>query len=585
MDALAYTSPSIDTVLVLASYLLLLSIFGHAFQELFYAGILGPLVLGAIYARPLADILPSDVQSAVLSIGYLGLILLIVQGGLEARIDILSSPRNFAVSVLVGATGVMLPIGLSMSLLPFGFGYGYLESFAIGAALASTSLGTTFAVLSSFNGSSEASSRSSSTEDNASSSDDDVKHGIANTRIGAILIGAALLDDIVGLVIISVISTLGPAQEGGGLRTIGAWKIAKPIVSSALLLIVSWLLSRFALGPAARLLASRVAQSSSSHAIAEHPSTRSSTTFVCKVRARLQRDRGAQQLLAVTLLISTVLAYSVISEEIGSSLLIGAFTSGAMMKYVYTCFTRRRQEDSNRTRKDSPWSPEYLLSTSTSLGVVQEVILVPFFFSSIGSAIPVKFMFDGTTVWRGVIFAGLMAFAKVCAGGWVFVADWIEQRGVRQRALKAERQKEARRGADARDGSGAVDDAGPIEMQPQGNSSVRAPTLDDRVAGPDAYPADTPSRRGEQPDSAPVWPASLFLGIALMSRGEVGFLVINIASQGGLVSEQAFNVATWAIVLNTLAGPVSIGIMMRTQHGQNLLQRATGSNSHAGRWS
>ena len=207
-DALPYTSPSIVTILVLASYLLFLSIFYHAFQKLFSAGILGPLVLGAIYARPLANILPEDVQSAILSIGYLGLILLIVQGGLEARMDILSSPKNLAMAVLVGATGVILPVGISMALLPLGFGYGYLESFASGAALASTSLGTTFAVLSSFNGSSDL----NTTSENGSG-DSTAKTGIAGTRIGTILVGAALLDDIVGLVITSVISTLGSSTE------------------------------------------------------------------------------------------------------------------------------------------------------------------------------------------------------------------------------------------------------------------------------------------------------------------------------------------------------------------------------------
>lgn len=80
-----------------------------------------------------------------------------------------------------------------------------------------------------------------------------------------------------------------------------------------------------------------------------------------------------------------------------------------------------------------------------------------------------------------------------------------------------------------------------------------------------------------------VWPAALFLGIALMSRGEIGFLIMNIANQGGLIGQQAFNVGIWAITLNTLAGPMSIGILMRSQHGQNILGQA--ANSHLGRWS
>ncbi|CBQ71417.1 conserved hypothetical protein [Sporisorium reilianum SRZ2] len=562
MDALTYTAPSIKTILVLSSYLLLLSIFQHAFHKLLSAGILGPLVLGAIYAQPLANILPADVQSAVLAIGYLGLILLIVQGGLEARMDILSSPKNLALSVLVGGTGVVVPIGISMALLPAAFGYEYLESFAVGAALASTSLGTTFAVLGSFSSS------------DVSANADDAKHGIAETRIGAILIGAALLDDIVGLVIISVISTLGPAQQGGSLGAIKPWGIARPIVSSALLLIVSWLLARFALGPVARLLASRGARSSSCSSMAQlPPSARPSLNFAGKIKTILLRDRESQLLLATTLLISTALAYSVISEEIGSSLLIGAFSSGTTIKYVYTCFARQAAD---RRTPASLWSPDYLLSARTPLGVVQDTILVPFFFSSIGSAIPVKSMFDGTTVWRGIIFAGLMAFAKVCAGGWVFVADWIEHK-TSQRASQGQKRK---RGP-ALDASGPIDGAAQIEMQPQADLS-RSPAINGQLVTPAPRAAHTPS--GLLDSSPPVWPASLFLGTALMSRGEIGFLVINIAYQGGLLSEQAFNVGIWAIVLNTLAGPMSIGILMRTQHGQNLLQRAT-SSSNAGRWS
>ena len=78
------------------------------------------------------------------------------------------------------------------------------------------------------------------------------------------------------------------------------------------------------------------------------------------------------------------------------------------------------------------------------------------------------------------------------------------------------------------------------------------------------------------------WPASLFLGVALMSRGEIGFIVINMANRGGLLDQQAFNVAIWAIVLNTLAGPISIGMLMRTHHAQSILRQHT--DIHKRRW-
>lgn len=46
-------------------------------------------------------------------------------------------------------TGVAFPIALSLALLNAGYGYSSLEAFAAGAALCSTSLGTTLAALSS----------------------------------------------------------------------------------------------------------------------------------------------------------------------------------------------------------------------------------------------------------------------------------------------------------------------------------------------------------------------------------------------------------------------------------------------------
>ncbi|SNX87915.1 uncharacterized protein MEPE_06626 [Melanopsichium pennsylvanicum] len=592
MDAVPYTSPSIVTVLVLASYLLLLSIFYHAFQLLLSAGILGPLVLGAIYASPLANILPDDVQSAILAIGYLGLILLIVKGGVEARIDILSSPKNLVMALLVGSTGLIVPIGISMALLPLGFGYKHLESFAIGAALASTSLGTTFAVLSSCK-------TPSDTSQNPANENPDkaADHGIADTRIGTILVGAALLDDIVGLVITSVISILGSASDSiTGITSIEPWIIARPIVSSFLLLVITWLLTQFVLAPIAKRVVipylDRLVQASQTYSLRGARSAEPQASNANKLLARFVMNQKLQQFAALTMLTSVVLAYSVISEEIGSSLLIGAFCSGALMKYMYSLWGERSSAPDHgmNDNADGIWSPDYLLSTKSSLGVVQNTLLMPFFFSSIGSAIPVKSMFEGTTVWRGIIFAGLMAFAKVCAGGWVFLADVLEQKWSDRHA---QRQTRERKSPVEHGGETSEPVGGLMDLQP---GSAALPPQQTVVSDPASQSSQsscneaqhvtdrslpTHAHRKRAP-KAPVWPVSLFLGTALMSRGEIGFLVINIAKQGDLIGQQAFNVGIWAIVLNTLAGPISIGILMRTRHGQSIIKREP--NSQPGRW-
>ena len=108
-----------------------------------------------------------------LYLGYIGLILIIFEGGLSTRLDLLKA--NFTLSICGAATGVLCPIGFSYLLLYLGFGYG--------AALSATSLGTTFAVISS------------------ASKDVD----LSQTKVGAVLVSAAVIDDVTGLVM-SVLS-------------------------------------------------------------------------------------------------------------------------------------------------------------------------------------------------------------------------------------------------------------------------------------------------------------------------------------------------------------------------------------------
>jgi len=86
--------------------------------------------------------------------------------------------------VLIAITGILIPIGLSFTLIPLFLPgeVGPLSAFAAGAALSSTSLGTTFTILSTAK--------------------------LATTKIGTVLTGAALLDDVVGLVMVKIISSI-----------------------------------------------------------------------------------------------------------------------------------------------------------------------------------------------------------------------------------------------------------------------------------------------------------------------------------------------------------------------------------------
>lgn len=108
--------------------------------------------------------------------------------------------------MLVAITGIGLPIALSFILIPLftSTEVSFLTAFAAGASLSSTSLGTTFAILSAAK--------------------------LTTTRLGTVLITAAMIDDIVGLVMVTVIASIGVSVD--------PQTIARPIWVSIVLLVV-----------------------------------------------------------------------------------------------------------------------------------------------------------------------------------------------------------------------------------------------------------------------------------------------------------------------------------------------------------
>jgi hypothetical protein len=58
--------------------------------------------------------------------------------------------------------------------------------------------------------------------------------------------------------------------------------------------------------------------------------------------------------------------------------------------------------------------------------------------------------------------------------------------------------------------------------------------------------------------------AGLLLGSAMVARGEIGLLIIEIGyNETSYVSEEGFITAIWAILLNTIVGPVVVGCLVK----------------------
>lgn len=58
--------------------------------------------------------------------------------------------------------------------------------------------------------------------------------------------------------------------------------------------------------------------------------------------------------------------------------------------------------------------------------------------------------------------------------------------------------------------------------------------------------------------------AGLLLGSAMVARGEIGLLIIEIGyNETSYVSQEGFITAVWAILLNTIIGPVIVGYLVK----------------------
>ncbi|KAL6401894.1 hypothetical protein AUP68_14351 [Ilyonectria robusta] len=211
--SLSYHEPSITAISILSGFLLLLNLVNFGLDKIAYCGLIGQVALGIAWGTPGAKWLTPEVEDAVMQLGYLGLILIVYEGGLATSFKSLKA--NVGLSSCVAVTGIVLPIGLSFAVKSM-LNASQLQAFAAGAALCSTSLGTTFTILGT--------------------------SGLSATRLGVVLTSAAMMDDVVGLIMVQVISNLG---EGD----FDAVTVVRPVMVSMAFASVVPVLCKFVVAP------------------------------------------------------------------------------------------------------------------------------------------------------------------------------------------------------------------------------------------------------------------------------------------------------------------------------------------------
>ncbi|OBZ66550.1 hypothetical protein A0H81_13411 [Grifola frondosa] len=564
--AIVYVQPSLQQLLVISSFIyLLLNAVRVVADFALHGGIIAELALGIIYGGPISAILPIEWEKTFTILGYVGLICIVFEGGLSTNLPLLLS--NLPLSCICALTGVMLPIAFSFALLYSGYGYRPLEAFAAGATLSSTSLGTTVAALNSVtkgrgcvkgnersatdfkeeertnmrephaccNGSSNPSPSPSIASSLPSS------QPLQQTRIGTVLISAAIIDDVMGLVIASLIPALTTIdantsslnEHPQGL----AWTVIHPLLSSLLIALISPIIARFVLRPAfwfrgygERWCAPR----------------RRDQSWAWDADAYVNGWGAEDHADAVKLFVMIVFvsAFAAIAYYTGSSVLLGAYVAGLTLSYM---------EDlrSGEARKKAL---SFEIAYARILGPIQQYILAPLFFASLGYAIPFLSLWNRRILWRGVLYAVLMCIGKLAVGIPIIVCraktmpPHIHPPGQSRNDTPMAQQEPSPRQFASRLNS--YQEPRDVDGCTSSLSGARmSHTCSTNETSALHSPTSRTSMRARLKSS--IFPAA-FISVAMVARGEIGLLIAQIARQG--VEATAEDAG--------LLGPIGVGFVV-----------------------
>lgn len=142
--------------------------------------VVGALIAGIILGPVVLNIVdPSD---SILNLAEVGVVVLMFQAGLETDIDELK--KSGIPAFVIALCGVLVPLVMGAA-LSLAYGRNMLESIFIGVILTATSVSITVEAL------------------------QDMGH--LKGRVGTAILGAAIIDDILGIVLLSIMTSLGGA--------------------------------------------------------------------------------------------------------------------------------------------------------------------------------------------------------------------------------------------------------------------------------------------------------------------------------------------------------------------------------------
>lgn len=180
----------------------------------------------------------------------------------------------------------------------------------------------------------------------------------------------------------SVIGRLGELSKSEDVNL--GWLIGRPIVASVAMAVATPILTKYCFAP----------------------------FFRRYIEYHFARFDHISNIILMVLVLS---AFVSISGYAGTSVLFGSFLAGTFISYLPSKhpegpFVVMSREEGER---EIDKSPTFVHTFEVYLLGVQQYLMEPLFFASIGFAIPFVQLWTGKRIWRGIVFTLLMAVAKV----------------------------------------------------------------------------------------------------------------------------------------------------------------------------
>lgn len=306
-----------ELILILLTTVLL----GQLFARFNMPAVVGELLSGIVLGPALLNLVkPNDIISLF---SQFGVILLMFLAGLESDLDLLK--KYFKLSFTVAGIGVVLPV-IFMGLASYAFGMKPLEAIFIGIVFAATSVSISVVVLK------EA-------------------HQL-QTRAGTAILGAAVVDDILAVIVLSLFITF--SHEGGKSGITNNFFIN--LLIEAAYFIVVWIIYKF-IAP-----------------------------YFMKIAEKLDVDYSV---VIASLILALTMAWA--ADFVGLSAVVGAFFGGLAIRQT----------------------PQYK-EVNSSVSAIGYSVFIPVFFADIGLLMTFNSFFKD--IWFILVMTVLAVASKFWAG-------------------------------------------------------------------------------------------------------------------------------------------------------------------------